>query len=228
MTRLKTDFRTRKALGLALLAAAAGLAAGAQGGPGKNSQQTFLEAVDSLKAKHWAQARSEFKKVLKDDPENLKAHFYLGEIEYYTHHFPEAEGYLRWVNFHDPNAPVSHYYLGRVCYDQKHYDQALLEMERANHLDHQISMVHYYIGLVHYKQNDVSGAQRELAQAVILDPSSSKIHYALAYLLYHNLRQKDHALAEADAAMKGDSDAAMRTKALKLKNEIKSGKNPES
>ena len=187
------------------------------------TQQAFLHAAGDLKAKRWASARLGFRKVLKDDPENLKAHFYLGEIEYYTHHLPQAEGYFRWVNFHDPDTPVNHYYLGRVAYDQKRYSEALSEMEAADRLDDQISIVHYYLGLIHYRQNDFQGSQRELERALALDPSASKAHYALAYLLYHNLHDPSAAVREAGAALKGDGDGPLRAKARKLMQRIKSG-----
>ncbi len=229
MTTLKTILMGPMGyFGLTVILTAVGMTAWAESDSAKNSQQTFLKAVESVKAQHWTEGRAGFRQVLKNDPENLKAHFYMGEIEYYTHHLSEAEGYFRWVNFHDSHMPVNHYYLGRLDYDEKHYSQALSEMETADQLDSQIAIVHYYLGLIHYRQNDVAGAQKELTRAVDLDPSSSKAHYALAFLFYRDLHQKDPALAEADAAMKGDSDARMRAKAQKLKKQIKSGKNLES
>ncbi len=196
----------------------------AQGDASTTPQQTFMTASANLKAMRWSLAKSGFQKVLQEDPQNLKAHFCLGEIEYYTRHLAEAEGYFEWVNSHDPDTPVNHYYLGRVAYDQKRYEQALSEMEAASRLDSQIAMVHYYLGLIHYRQGDFAESQKELEKALTLDPSSSKAHYALAYLLYHNLHDNSSAITEANAALKGDSDADMRLKASKLIKLIKSGK----
>ena len=186
-----------------------------------SSQQAFLTATDNLKSMHWKKAQSGFKDVLKNDPDNLKAHFCLGEIEYYTHHLAEAQGYFQWVNFHDPDMPVNHYYLGRVAYDEKRYDEAISEMESANSLDSRIAMVHYYMGLIHYKKKEFPDSQKELQQAVELDPSSFKAHYALAYLMFHNLKQPSQALQEIAIALNDKPDKETQAKLLKLKKEIK-------
>ena len=184
-------------------------------------QQAFLKATDDLKAMRWGKAKTGFKKVLKDDPDNLKVHFCLGEAEYYTHHYPEAQSYFQWVNSRDPDMPINHYYLGRVNYDLKQYDQAQSEMETADRLDSQIAMVHYYLGLIHYKQKDVPGAQSELMEAVTLDPSAAKAHYALAFLLNRDLHKPKEALQEVNAALAGQPDPKVKEKLLKLKKEIK-------
>lgn len=222
MTSIKPVFRFdfRKTL-LLVLVVGMTHAVRADAPPQKNQEQVFLTATDDLKAMHWEKAKSGFKKVLKNDPENLKAHFCLGEIEYYTRHLPEAEGYFEWVNFHDPDMPIDHYYLGRVAFDQKRYDQALSEMENSNTLDPKIAMVHYYLGLIHYKKKSITDAQKELGQAVELDPSSPKAHYALAYLAFHDLRQPSQALQEINTALSDDPDKETRTKLLALKKQIR-------
>lgn len=209
----------RKALVLAFCMGL-GSWAWAEGVSSQNSQQAFLTATDNLKSMHWKKAKSGFKKVLKDDPDNLKAHFCLGEIEYYTHHLSEAEGYFEWVNFHDPDMPINHYYLGRVAYDQKRYDQALDEMESADRLDNRIAMVHYYLGLIHYKQKELSDSQNELEQAVKLDPSSCKAHYALAYLMFHDLHQSQQASKEINTALGDNPDKETREKLLNLQKKM--------
>lgn len=196
----------------------------AQGGASTSPEQEFKTASANLKAMRWSQAKSGFKRVLKADPQNLKAHFCLGEIEYYNHRLAAAEGYFEWVNFHDPDMPVDHYYLGRVAYDQKRYGEALLEMESASRLDDRISIVHYYLGLIRYKQGDFDQAQKELEAAVALDPSSSKAHYALAFLLYHDFHDNTSAMNEANAALKADNDPSLKLKTLKLIKLIKSAK----
>jgi tetratricopeptide (TPR) repeat protein len=219
-TIFKTGFESLKTIGLALFLGMAVMSA-AWADNGNDSQPLFLKAMEDLKAEHWTQAQAELKKVLEVDPENLKAHFYLGETEYYTGHFSEAEAYFHWVDVHDPDLPVNHYYLGRLAYDQKRYEMALSEIQASIRLDDQTAIVHYYLGLIYYKESNLPGAQSELELAVNLDPSSSKAHYALAYLLYHDLHEKYPALVQAEAAKLGDSDSAMKDKALKLQNQIK-------
>ena len=183
--------------------------------------EVFLKAQDDLTAMRWKKAMTGFKKVLKDDPENLNAHIGLGEAEYYSRHFAEAQGYFEWVNSHDPDMPINHYYLGRVNYDQKRFEEAQAEMQAADRLDPQIAMVHYYLGLIRYKQKDVPGAQSELMEAVSLDPSSPKAHYALAYLLNRDLHKPKEALQEVNAALDGQPDPKTKEEILKLKKEIK-------
>lgn len=185
----------------------------------KDPQQVFRVATNHLKNQRWGQAEVGFKKVLKSDPENLKAHFYLGEAEYYSHHLAEAEAYFKWVNFHDPDMPVNHYYLGRAAYDQKQYEQALSEMETACRLDPQIAIVHYYLGLIHYKRREIPESQNELQKAESMDAASPKIHYALAYLQFHDLHQSSQALREVRAGLGGNPDRELRAKLLRLEKQ---------
>lgn len=184
-------------------------------------QQVFLKATDDLTAMRWGRAEAGFKKVLKDDPDNLKAHFCLGRAEFYSRHLAEAQAYFEWVNSRDPDVPINHYYLGRVNYQLENFVQARSEMEAADHLDSQIAMVHYYLGLIHYKQKDIPGSQSELAEATVLDPTSAKAHYALAYLLSRDLHKSREALQEVNNGLSGRPDAKWTERFLKLKKEIK-------
>jgi tetratricopeptide (TPR) repeat protein len=182
-------------------------------------QAVFLKAVGAFNAGKYPKAQEGFKKVLKEDPDNLKAHFYLGLIKYEQNLLPEASAYFQWVVDHDPQNPVVFYYLGRAAYDQGKWDNAVSELTAANRLDPGISMVHYYLGLGRYKLRDIPGSKEQFLKALELEPSLSKAHYALAYLYLHDLKDSKSAKSEIKEGLKGKPDAKLKAKFLRLKKE---------
>jgi len=200
-------------LGLSILGA--GFLQAQDNGP----QEVFLKAVASFNAGKYSKAQEGFLNVLKDDADNLKAHFYLGLIKYEENLLPEASAYFEWVLKHDPNMPVVRYYLGRVAYDQGKWEKAQTELATANQLDPGISMVHYYLGLSLYKLKDIPGSKEEFQKALELEPALSKAHYALAFLDLRDLKDPKSAKNEIQAGLKAKPDAKLKAKFLKLKKE---------
>jgi tetratricopeptide (TPR) repeat protein len=180
-------------------------------------QAVFLKAVGAFNAGKYPKAQDGFQAVLKDDPDNLKAHFYLGLIKYEQNFLSEASAYFQWAVNHDPQNPVVFYYLGRIAYDQGNWNNAVSELLIADQLDPGISMVHYYLGLSRYKLGDLPGSKEQFLEALELEPSLSKAHYALAYLYLHDLKDNKSAKSEIKAGLKGKPDPKLMEKFLRLK-----------
>ncbi len=123
-----------------------------------SSEKIFQAAVADLNSQKYQEAEKKFETVLSSDPDNLKAHYYLGLIKYEQQLLPEAETLFKWVRRQVPKMPVIHYYLGRIAYDRKNWDEALKEMETAHRLDPEFSMACYYLGLIYYQKKDLSNA----------------------------------------------------------------------
>jgi tetratricopeptide (TPR) repeat protein len=186
----------------------------------QTSRDLFLKGVKDLKTQKFKQARNEFQTVLQNDPDNVKAHYYLGVTAYYTHQNADAENELRWVESHEPEMPINHLYLGRLYYDTLRYLEAGPELDMANQLDPQISLVHYYRGLVYYKTGQIDQADREFSQSLQLDPSLAKAHYARAYLLTHDRQDTQTALQEIQAGLQAKPDKKLKQKFLKLQKTL--------
>jgi tetratricopeptide (TPR) repeat protein len=184
------------------------------------SRDLFLKGVKDLKAQKYKLAKTDFQTVLQSDPDNLKAHYYLGVTAYYTHQTAEAENDFRWVESHEPEMPINHLYLGRLYYDNQRYLEAGPELDMANQLDPQIALVHYYRGLVYYKTGRVDQADNEFTQALQLEPSNAKAHYARAYLLNHDRQDTQGALMEIQAGLQARPDKKLKQKFLKLKKTL--------
>ncbi len=184
-------------------------------------QAQFLSAVGAFNAGKYPKAQAGFLGVLKNDPDNLKAHFYLGLIKYEQNHPAEASAYFQWAVDHDPHNPVVFYYLGRSAYDLGRWDEARAELTAANDLDPGISMVHYYLGLSRYKLKDFPESKNEFLKALELEPTLAKAHYALAYLYLHDLKDSKSARNEIKEGLLAKPDAKLKAKFLRLKRECR-------
>lgn len=196
-------------------------------------EKVFQAAVENMNLGNYEKAEKGFRKILEQEPDNLNAHYYLGLIKYEQQLLPAALGFFRWVEKTAPQMPVVHYYLGLIAYDQQDWDGALKEMEKAKNLDPKLSMVEYYLGLIHYKKMETTAAETSFRSAIKLEPSLSMAHYALAYLLHHDLKEKQAAILEITAGLKGNAGTKLRGKLVSLLEEIQGpereadiGKNP--
>lgn len=182
-------------------------------------RDAFIKAVDDLHARRFEAARAGMEAVLKQEPGQLEAGYYLGQALYHLGRLDEAKARFQKVAEADPSMPVTHYYLGRIAYDRGDLPAAFEALRHANELDAELPMVHYYLGLVYQSHQQSDAALLEFEKALSQQPDLGRAALAAATLRWQLLKQKPEALALVKKA-EADADKAVAKKARELRAKI--------
>lgn len=117
----------------------------------------------------YAQARKEFQNILKVNPENASALFYLASIEEWTGNLEEAERIFKRLLAISPNYLDVHNHLGVIYHKKGKLDMAMKEFELALK-QAEYSEVYYNLSVVYRLKGHHDKAVKAAQMAVDMDP----------------------------------------------------------
>jgi choline-sulfatase len=145
-------------------------------------------------------AASEFRSLLKSDPNNPAGHLELGLTLNRLGKSDEAIEHLRRCLQLDPASADARLHLGVMLGQTGQLDQARAQLEQAVRIAPQWSAAHYNLGVVLATQHRLAEAEKAFAQAIRLDPHDANYRNALGQVLMQ-LDRKDEAMAQFRQAL---------------------------
>jgi tetratricopeptide (TPR) repeat protein len=156
-------------------------------------------------------AKPELERVVREDPNELRAVYWLGRLDYDAGHYASAIARFEAVLRRDPSFVRAYDNLG-LCYDAQHQPELALarfrEAVRLNRADGAPSpWPPVNLALFLRQRNQPAEAERLLREALGYDRAHPEAHYALGTLL-ETMDRLDEAIAELIAATRARSGYA--------------------
>lgn len=148
----------------------------------------------------FADAQSELTKVLQDNPDDARAHRYLGLALVEQHKPSDAEAHLNKANDLDPSGD-SKLALARLYVEQKNYDKAQSTLDDADGPDRD-----YVRGLLQLGRQQNSDAAASLESYLQKNPDNAYAHY-YAGLAYNGAKRPDKMLTQFELFLRLRPDA---------------------
>jgi tetratricopeptide (TPR) repeat protein len=156
--------------------------------------------VDLYRQGKFADAQSELTKVLQDNPDDARAHRYLGLALVETHKSSDAASHLNKANDLDPSDD-SKLALARLYVEQKDYDKAQATIDNADGPDKE-----YVRGLLQLGRQQFGDAAASLESYLKNNPDNAYAHY-YAGLAYNGAKRPDKMLTQFELFLRLRPDA---------------------
>jgi type IV pilus biogenesis/stability protein PilW len=137
------------------------------------------------------QAIKEYRKIIKDDPDNMAAIFHIGWAYEEKGDFDQAEVFFKKVIELNPEHSDVYNHLGLIQYHRGEWDLALKEFRISLEL-FEYAEVYYNVSLVYQKKGNMEEAIKAIKKAIEMDPD-----YAEAWNQLGNLYLENKDLQEA-------------------------------
>ena len=173
----------------------------------------YSQAIMYSSTGHLPEAIREFQEVLKQDPQNVLAHFYLAVCYHRSRRLDEATKELDATLAIAPDYWRAEELLGTIWLEKKDYVRA------RDQFTHILKVVptdygaHYNLGILATRDGKWDEAQRQLRAAVDADPHSAPAHYRLGIVLLQQGKERE-AGQEFRQALAADPEFADARKAL--------------
>jgi tetratricopeptide (TPR) repeat protein len=198
----------QKALSPEVLAGLAALGYVAVAEPNEGSREAGPDPKDRLEEYHhydraimlaqtgrFAEGVDEFQKILKEDPQNVLAHYYLAVSYFYLRRLDEAAGELEATLALAPCFTRADELLGTIGIEKKDYGSARAHLEHLLTFAPEDFGAHYNLGMLAELDGRWEDALRHLRAAVEADPESAQAHNELGSV-YFDHQQIDQARRE--------------------------------
>lgn len=149
------------------------------------------------------------------NPDNARAHEYLGRTRLELHKFPAAQAELVKADELSPDNAAVKIGLARAYLEQKQLDKAESEANRAAELSDSNPDVPLYRGAIAVAKRDFRNGAKLLEDAVAKKPDAAYAHY-YAGLAYNGLRQPDKMVEHFRTFLKLAPDAPEAPKVQSL------------
>lgn len=156
--------------------------------------------ADLYRQGKFADAQSELTKVLQDNPDDARAHRYLGLTLVEQHKPADAASHLNKANDLDPSDD-SKLALARLYVEQKDYDKAQSILDNADGPDKD-----YVRGLLQLGRQQNSEAAASLESYLKKNPDNAYAHY-YAGLAYNGAKRPDKMLTQFELFLRLRPDA---------------------
>jgi tetratricopeptide (TPR) repeat protein len=156
--------------------------------------------VELYKEGKYAEASATLRAVVEEEPENGRAHRYLGLALLGEEKLPEAARHLEKAGELDPGGETK-LALARLYLEQKEFGKADAVLGEAEGED-----LEYVRGQVHLNQKRYDQAARDLDAYIKKNPEEAYAHY-YAGLAYNGLRRPDRMLTHFELFLKLKPDA---------------------
>jgi tetratricopeptide (TPR) repeat protein len=129
----------------------------------------------------FAKAEQVFRDVLKTDPGNTEAGYYLGLSLYMQKKYDEALVVFKGIK--DTKKEIPHnngqleIIITRICLELKKYPEALQSLEAAKAAKADQSDIHVYQGAYYLETNEPQKAIKELEEAIKINPENAYAYY---------------------------------------------------
>lgn len=160
----------------------------------------------------YAEAEQFLSAALQEQPEDVDARYYLGQILLRSNRPADAERIFRPLLRSDPDVGRIRLGIGIAQYQQESYQDALTSLASAQQVLPDDPLVHFYQGLAHIKLGQYEQAQPRLYRAMSLSPDfAPDAHYqsGLAYFrqgLYEEAKQEFTAVVQSEIETHLSSD----------------------
>ena len=167
----------------------------------------YRQAIELASTGNLSNAAGAFRTVLKTDPENILAHFYLAVSYHRLHDFDNAVKQLDQTLELDPSNTRALELLGTIWLEEKNYSRARQCFERLLKLVPEDYGANYNLGVLAARNGKWAQAIPYVRAAVEADPQSAPAHSTLG-LAYLQTGHAPQALAELRQAVRLAPQAA--------------------
>lgn len=162
--------------------------------------------VELYKAGKYAEAAAELGQVVRNEPADIQARYYLGlsllqqgQNKEAESHFAAAQEQLTSAS--SPTLDEVNVGLARAQMDQKKYDQAEASLEGAFEVNPRNPEIFVYRGKLQLLRNNPAAAVEQLQNAIEMDPKNAYAHY-YAGMAYSKTGRPDRMVAEFQTFLK--------------------------
>jgi tetratricopeptide (TPR) repeat protein len=173
-------------------------------------RQSFNRGAADLQRNDKDQALKEMKRAVALDPQSAAAHQLLGQaymLQGTYEMIGEAKAEFVQALALDPNLVWARFYLARLYLDQGSPQKAKEQLETALRMRPDVPHLLSLLGEANRQLGDVDVSIELNKKALSIDPSFFIAHYYLG-LAYNDLKRKDDAIHEFEAAVKPGYPAA--------------------
>lgn len=171
--------------------------------------------IELFEAGKYRDAEPLLSAAAKADPENARAHEFLGRVRLELRKFNEAQTELSKADALSPNNGTVQIALARVYLEQKQLDKAEKAANRAAELSDSDPDVPLYRGAIAVARRDYKTGAALLEEAIGKKPDAAYAHY-YAGLAYNGLRQPDKMVEHFRSFLKLAPDAPEAAKVESL------------
>lgn len=153
-------------------------------------------------------AIKQLKDVLKLDPDNGQAHYFLGLIYSSQKKIDlaaaEYEAILKTASHDNPDNLEIYTYLAQLYFSENKYAQAIEQFNHILAIDPKNASAHYFIGASYLEMHNLVKAKNSFQQALLLEPTNDGALNSLAFMYAQEGINLDDALKMAKQAVSID------------------------
>lgn len=165
------------------------------------------EGIRYLERQEHSRARERFQAVLKLDPDDGDAHFYLGSIALHEEKWPVAADHLRKATLGDPRRVDAHLLLAKALAEAGHPNDALAAAEGVFKLDPGHPQARLLVARLAAAGGNLAVADKALRAAIAGDPGFAPAYSKLA-ALYSDVGAFEAARTVLEEGLKFSPDSA--------------------
>lgn len=165
-------------------------------------------------------AITEFSKIIKNDPANKEAHYYLGLTFLRTEKYSEAVARLKKVLELDPKFSGARRNLGVAYLNLESHDLAIQQFNKSIDQDPQDASAYFYLGRVFQQKKWYRESLIHFQTVLSLDPDMEQIGLYQIGLAYLELGQKEDAKLALTLALEKDPESSIAGEIKSLLDEV--------
>ncbi len=182
------------------------------------------KGIESYKAKKYQDAANLFQEVVKAEPDNIQAHYYLGLSYLALEKNQDAESELKKAaairkDLKDelslPSESQLEVAFGRLYMEQEKYEDARTSLESAKKIDPENPEAFFYSGELDIRQKSYQEAIKNLEKSISLNPEEAYAYYYIG-IAYSNIKRPDKMMDNFRTFLKLAPDAPEANKVRSL------------
>jgi len=177
----------------------------AQGADTNSIEQLVRAGSRELAARHWGAAADLFRRVLREEPENVRANEGMARALYQSGEFSEAIPALKKVLAADPDRSDVHFPLGYCYYALKDYPRAAESLQRFISTNPTNAEAHFWLSRSLVPLRRYVEAEEAAARAVALGAATASHYGQMGYCL-ERLRRYREAIEACKKALSQNSN----------------------
>jgi tetratricopeptide (TPR) repeat protein len=172
----------------------------------EQADKAYRKATESVEKKSYDQAITQFREIVKNDPNDFPAWAELGRLYFIQKDFDPAENAYLEALKRRPDFQLALISLGRLRIVQKKFDGAIEVLTQAVKLQPPSAQANYFLGEAYLQIKKGSIAVGYLNEAIKLDPVGMADAHLRLGALYNAVGMKDKAAAEYEEFLKQRPD----------------------
>jgi len=173
--------------------------------------------------KRFTEAQTLFTEALKQDPASVEALYYLGLVHLAQQQPAAAIEALERARAKAPRDLPIRFQLGVAYFALQEYDKAGPLLEGVFAEQPKLDGLGYYVGFMRYRKKNYTGALEAFKAETSKDPAIQQLTHFYSGLALGILGLPERALAELDAATRGDTATALTGPAERLRDSFAAG-----